>query len=88
MNFQPLANRVLIEREEEIKTTASGIIIPDSATDKPQQGRVVAVGLKAKEEGISEGDTAVFGKYGVNEISLDGETYLILSSDDILGIIK
>ena len=88
MNFQPLANRVLVEREEEITTTASGIIIPDNAKEKPQQGKVVAVGPDAKEEGINNGDTVVFGKYGGNEISLDGVDYLILNSDDILGLIK
>ena len=88
MNFQPLANRVLVEREEEITTTASGIIIPDNAKEKPQQGKVVAVGPDAKEEGINAGDTVVFGKYGGNDISLDGVDYLILNSDDILGLIK
>ena len=88
MNFQPLGNRVLVEREEEITTTASGIIIPDNAKEKPQQGKVVAVGPDAKEEGINDGDTVVFGKYGGNDISLDGIDYLILNSDDILGLIK
>ncbi|HIP61562.1 MAG TPA: co-chaperone GroES [Sulfurovum sp.] len=88
MNFQPLANRVLIEREEEVTTTASGIIIPDNAKEKPQQGTVVAVGPEAKEEGITEGDTVVFGKYSGSEISLDGVDYLILNTDDILGMIK
>ena len=88
MNFQPLANRVLVEREEEVTTTASGIIIPDNAKEKPQQGKVVAVGPDAKEEGINDGDTVVFGKYGGSEISLDGVDYLILNSDDILGLIK
>lgn len=63
MNFQPLANRVLIEREEEVTTTASGIIIPDNAKEKPLQGKVLAVGPDAKEEGINEGDTVVFAKY-------------------------
>ena len=88
MNFQPLANRVLIEREEEVTTTASGIIIPDNAKEKPLQGKVLAVGPDAKEEGISEGDTVVFGKYSGNEIVLAGKEYLILNSDEILGIRK
>ncbi|WP_456392623.1 co-chaperone GroES [Nitratifractor sp.] len=88
MNFQPLANRVLIEREEEVTTTASGIIIPDNAKEKPLQGKVLAVGPDAKEEGISEGDTVVFGKYSGNEIVLDDKEYLILNSDEILGILK
>ncbi len=88
MNFQPLANRVLIEREEEVTTTASGIILPDNAKEKPLQGKVLAVGPDAKEEGISEGDIVVFGKYAGNEITLDNKEYLILNSDDILGILK
>ncbi len=88
MAFQPLANRVLVEREEEVTTTASGIIIPDNAAEKPQQGKVVSVGPDAEDEGISEGDTVVFAKYGGTEITLDGKEYLILDSNDILGIIK
>jgi len=88
MNFQPLANRVLIEREEEVTTTASGIIIPDNAKEKPLQGKVLAVGPDAEEEGIKEGDTVVFGKYTGNEIVLDDKEYLILGSDEILGILK
>ncbi len=88
MNFQPLANRVLVEREEEVTTTASGIIIPDNAKEKPLEGKVLAVGPDAKEEGISEGDTVVFGKYSGSEITLDGKEYLILNSDDILGLLK
>ncbi len=88
MNFQPLANRVLVEREEETTTTASGIIIPDNAKEKPLQGKVLAVGPDAKEEGINEGDVVVFGKYAGNEITLEGKEYLILNSDDILGILK
>ena len=88
MNFQPLANRVLIEREEEVTTTASGIIIPDNAKEKPLQGKVLAVGPDAEEEGIKEGDTVVFGKYAGNEIVLNDKEYLILNSDEILGILK
>jgi chaperonin GroES len=88
MNFQPLANRVLIEREEEVNTTASGIIIPDNAKEKPLRGKVLAVGPDAEEEGIGEGDLVVFGKYSGNEIILDDKEYLILNSDEILGILK
>ena len=88
MTFQPLANRVLVEREEEVTTTASGIIIPDTAKEKPLQGKVIATGTDAKDEGINDGDTVVFGKYGGTEITLDGTEYLILNSDDILGILK
>ncbi len=87
MNFKPLANRVLIEREEEVTTTASGIIIPDNAKEKPLEGKVLAVGPDAKEEGINEGDRVVFGKYAGSEIVLDNKEYLILNSDDILGIL-
>ncbi|WP_456433969.1 co-chaperone GroES [Nitratifractor sp.] len=88
MNFQPLGNRVLIEREEEVSTTASGIIIPDNAKEKPSKGKVLAVGPDAKEEGINEGDVVVFGKYAGNEIVLDEKEYLILGSDEVLGILK
>jgi chaperonin GroES len=88
MTFQPLANRVLIEREEEEATTASGIIIPDTAKEKPLQGKAIATGPDAKEEGIQDGDRVVFGKYSGTEITLDGVEYLILNSDDILGILK
>ena len=86
MNFQPLGNRVLVERVEDAKTTSSGIIIPDNAKEKPSQGKVIAVG--ADVEGISIDDTVVFGKYSGNEISLDGGEYLIMEADDIFGIIK
>ena len=88
MNFQPLGNRVLVEREEETNTTASGIIIPDNAKEKPLQGKVLAVGPDAKEEGIGENDTVVFAKYGGTEIILDDKEYLILNSDEVLGILK
>jgi chaperonin GroES len=88
MAFKPLANRVLVEREEEVTTTASGIIIPDNAKEKPLQGKVLAVGPDAVDEGISEGDIVVFGKYTGTEINLDGKELLILNSDEILGIIS
>jgi len=88
MAFQPLANRVLIKREEQSNTTASGIIIPDTAKEKPLKGSVVAVGPDAADEGINEGDIVVFGKYNGTEITVDLEEFLILNSDDIYGIIK
>jgi chaperonin GroES len=78
----------LVEREEEVPTPASGIIIPDTAKEKPLQGKVIATGPDAQDEGINDGDTVVFGKYGGTEITLDGTEYLILNSDDILGILK
>jgi len=88
MSFQPLANRVLLEREEELTTTASGIIIPEAATKKELRGTVIAVGPDAVDEGISEGDKVVFTQYAGSEITLDDKEYLILNSDDILGILK
>jgi len=86
MNFQPLGNRVLVERIEDAQTTASGIIIPDNAKEKPSQGKIVAKGSDVEE--LNEGDTVVFGKYSGNEIALDGSEYLIMDADDIFGIIK
>ena len=88
MSFQPLGNRVLILREEQTNTTASGLIIPDSAKEKPLQGKAIAVGKDAIEDGVNEGDTVVFSKYGGTEITIDGTEYLIMSSKDILGVMK
>ena len=86
MNFQPLGKRVLVQRVEEAKTTASGIYIPDSAKEKPSQGKVLAVGKEVEE--VSVNDTVVFGKYAGNELTLDGTTYLVIELDDLLGIVK
>ena len=88
MSFQPLGNRVLIQREEQTNTTASGIIIPDSAKEKPLEGKVIALGQDAVDEGIAEGDIVVFQKYAGTEITIDGTEYLIMNSDDILGVMK
>ena len=89
MNFQPLGNRVLVERVEEPTKTPSGIIIPDNAKEKPLEGNVLAIGPEVEEEGqIKVGDKVVFAKYSGTEINLDGKEYLILSTDDILGILK
>ncbi len=88
MSFTPLGNRVLIEREEQTNQTASGLYIPDSATEKPLQGKAVAVGKEAIEAGINEGDVVVFPKYGGTELTIAGTEYLIMSSDDILGVMK
>ena len=76
MNFQPLGKRVLVERLEDVKTTASGIIIPDNAKEKPLSGKVLAV--SSEVEGVSVGDSVVFAKYGGTEVVLDGKTYLVL----------
>jgi chaperonin GroES len=86
MNFQPLGNRTLVERLEEATTTASGIIIPDNAKEKPSQGKVMAIGEDVEQ--IAVGDTVVFGKYSGNEITIDGTAYLIIDADDIYGIMK
>ncbi|MFZ2968286.1 MAG: co-chaperone GroES [Sulfuricurvum sp.] len=86
MNFQPLGKRVLVERLEEATTTASGIIIPDNAKEKPLQGTVVAVSNKVKN--VTNGDTVVFGKYAGNELTLNGKSYLVLNLDDLLGILQ
>ena len=86
MNFQPLGKRVLVERLEDVKTTASGIIIPDNAKDKPLSGKVLAV--SSEVEGVSVGDSVVFAKYGGTEVVLDGKTYLVLKIEDVLGVLK
>ncbi|WP_298790104.1 co-chaperone GroES [uncultured Campylobacter sp.] len=86
MNFQPLGKRVLVERLEDVKTTASGIIIPDNAKEKPLSGKVLAV--SSEVEGVSVGDSVVFAKYGGTEVVLDGKTYLVLKVEDVLGVLK
>jgi chaperonin GroES len=86
MNFQPLGKRVLVQRVEEATTTASGIIIPDNAKEKPSQGKVVAV--SSEVDNVAAGETVVFGKYAGNELTLEGEVYLVIDVDDLLGIIK
>ncbi|EPV1875458.1 co-chaperone GroES [Campylobacter coli] len=86
MNFQPLGKRVLVKRVEETKTTASGIIIPDNAKEKPLMGEVVAVSKEITD--IANDDKIVFAKYGGTEIKIDNSEYLVLNLDDILGILK
>ena len=86
MNFQPLGKRVLVERLEDVKTTASGIIIPDNAKEKPLSGKVLAV--SSEVEGVSVGDSVVFAKYGGTEVVLDGKKYLVLKIEDVLGVLK
>jgi len=88
MSFQPLGNRVLIEREEQTNQTASGLYIPDSAKEKPSEGKVIAVGKNAIEAGLGEGDIVLFPKYGGTEVTIGGREYLIISSDDILGVMR
>ena len=86
MNFQPLESRVLVKVIEEEQKTASGIIIPDNAKEKPSRAKVEAIGQYVKS--VEVGDTVVFGKYTGTEIELEGEDYLILEIKDILGAIK
>jgi len=85
MNFQPLGKRVLVKRVEEANTTASGIIIPDNATEKPSQGKVVAVSKEVTE--LTNGNVVLFGKYSGNEVSLNGDKFLVIDTDDIFGIV-
>jgi len=89
VKIKPLADRVLVEPEAAEETTASGIIIPDTAKEKPQRGKVVAVGNGKKDEPITvkEGDTVLYGKYSGTEISLNGTDYLIMRESDIFAII-
>ena len=89
LNIQPLADRVLIEPQEAETKTASGIYIPDSAKEKPQQGKVVAVGNGKKDHDmtVKVGDTVLYGKYSGSELKFDGKDYLIMREDDILAII-
>jgi chaperonin GroES len=94
-NITPLHDRVIVRRIEEGEQVRGGIIIPDSAKEKPQEGEVAAVGLgKYKEDGtrqpldVKKRDRVLFGKYSGNEIVIDGETLLIMREDEILGIIE
>lgn len=89
MNFQPLGQRVLVERLEEPTTTATGIIIPDNAKEKPLTAIVKAISKEVEEEGnIAVEDKIVFAKYSGTDITLDGKEYLVLNTDDILGVLK
>ena len=90
MNIKPLADRVLIQPAEAEKTTASGIVIPDSSEKKPVRGKVIAVGEGTKDEEmvLKEGDNVLYGKYAGTEVE-DGDTkYLIMRQSDVLGIIE
>ena len=95
MIFTPLHDKVLVKRTEEEEKSAGGIVLPGSATEKPSQGEVVAVGPGKKSEngdvspvGVAVGDTVIFGQYGGNEIKIDGDEYLILSESDIFGVVS
>jgi chaperonin GroES len=95
MKIRPLGDRILVLRVEEEEKTSGGIIIPDSAKEKPQEGKIVAVGPgKTGEKGerismtVKAGDRILFGKYAGNEIKIDGVEHLIMHEDDILGIVE
>jgi chaperonin GroES len=95
MKIKPLHDRIIVERIEEETKTAGGLIIPDTAKEKPQQGKVIAVGKgKVTEDGkiiamdVKEGDRILFGKYSGTEVKLDGKEYLIMREDDVLGIVQ
>jgi chaperonin GroES len=95
MNIRPLHDRVIVRRKEEERTTAGGIVIPDSATEKPSMGEILAIGSgKVTDSGdvraldVKVGDKVYFGKYSGTEIKVDGEELLIMREDDIIAIIK
>lgn len=89
VNFKPLADRILVEPTAAETTTASGIIIPDTAKEKPQEGTVVAVGPGKKDEEmtVKVGDKVLYGKYSGTELKLNGKDYLIVKESDLFGII-
>jgi chaperonin GroES len=95
MKLKPLQDRILVQRVEEEKTTKGGIIIPDTAKEKPAEGKVIAVGDgKVADDGkriplaIKKGDRILFGKYSGTEVKIEGEEYLIMREDDVLGVIE
>ncbi len=95
MNIRPLHDRVLVKRLEEEKTSPGGIVIPDSAAEKPIQGEIIAVGNgKILDNGevraldLKKGDRVLFGKYSGTEVKVDGDEYLVLREDDIMGVIE
>ncbi len=96
MNLQPLEDRIVVKPGQSEETTASGLVIPDTAQEKPQQGEVLAVGPGKRSEqtgdvipvDVSTGDTVVYSKYGGTEITIDGDDLLILSARDVLAIVK
>jgi chaperonin GroES len=96
MALQPLDDRIVVKPGESEETTASGLVIPDTAKEKPQQGEVIAVGPGKRSEqtgdvipvGVSVGDTVLYSKYGGTEVTVDGEDVLVLSARDVLAIVK
>jgi len=95
MKIRPLHDRVIVKRLEEERTTASGIVIPDSATEKPDTGEVVAIGTgkvlddgKSKALDVKPGDKAIFGKYSGQTVKVDGEELLVMREEDIMGVLE
>jgi chaperonin GroES len=92
-SLQPLEDRVVVRPSEEEETTASGIVIPDTAKERPQEGEVIAVGPGRFEEGqripmdVKVGDKVIYSKYGGTEVKIEGEDYLILSARDVLAVV-
>jgi len=95
MNIRPLQDRIIVKRIQEEEKTSGGIIIPDTAKEKPQEGKVVAVGKgKVGDDGkvialdLKKGDRILFGKYAGSEIKIDGTEYLIMREEDVLGVVE
>ena len=95
MKFKPLHDRVVVERLDSDEKTAGGIILPDSAQEKPMQGKILAVGSGARDDSgkiqpldVKEGDTILFGKWSGTEVKIDGKDLLIMKESDIMGIIN
>lgn len=86
MNIQPLGDRVVLQQVAAEETTKSGIILPESAKEKPAEGKVMAIGKDVSE--VQKGDTVLYGQYGPTEIKIDGEEYMVVKEEDILAVIK
>ncbi len=95
MNFRPLHDRVLLQPLEQDEKTSGGIIIPDTAKEKPQEGKVISVGPGTRDEhgkmqpmDVKKGDRVLYGKWSGNEVKIDGEEYVIMKESDIMGVIE
>lgn len=95
MKIRPLHDRVIVKRLEEVRTTASGIVIPDTAAEKPDQGEVVAVGPGKKDESgklisldVKVGDKVLFGKYAGQTVKVDGDELLVMREEDLMGVVE
>ncbi len=95
MKIRPLHDRVIVKRLEEVRTTASGIVIPDTATEKPDQGEIIAVGAGKKDESgklipldVKVGDKVLFGKYAGQSVKVDGEELLVMREEDLMGVLE